>query len=252
MPWALVVDAVVAVLLVATIAYAVVLNRKLSQLRHNKEELIKLIATFNEAMARADTGVQRLRKTSVETGRSLQEQLERAQAVRDDLAYMVERGDNIANRLEAGVRTARAMDGYTPPPEPAPPANSETESPPALPGGGRPGSPAAAAREILAAAEDPESGATSSMLSRLVREAADEAGRNDSPEPAPREAVSRDSAARDAGTEEPRRPPRRPSSLADRLRPETEDGDQAPYKSEELGERSATEQELLRALQSSR
>jgi hypothetical protein len=40
----------------------------------------------------------------------LQERVEKAQSLRDDLAFMIERADTMANRLENAVRSAR-VDG---------------------------------------------------------------------------------------------------------------------------------------------
>jgi hypothetical protein len=79
-------DVVIVLLLVPTIVYAVMLNRKLETLRRNREDLAKMIGAFQEATARA---------------------MEKAQTLRDDLAFMTERADSMANRLEAQLREAR-------------------------------------------------------------------------------------------------------------------------------------------------
>ncbi len=52
MPFSLALDVLVAVLLVITIGYAVVLNWRLGRLRHDKSDLDKLAATFNKATQR--------------------------------------------------------------------------------------------------------------------------------------------------------------------------------------------------------
>ncbi len=108
MDYVLVLDVIVAVLLVATIVYAVLLNRRLSVLRRNGEEMARLIARFNEATVRAESSIPRLRKTAEDAGDALQERVEKALALRDDLAFMIERADAMADRLETSVRTARA------------------------------------------------------------------------------------------------------------------------------------------------
>ena len=103
----LVLDIVIALLLVATIIYAVILNRQLGALRRNKDELSKVIANFNEATIRAESAIPRLKRAAEESKLSLQERIDKAQALRDDLSFMIERGDNMANRLENSVRQAR-------------------------------------------------------------------------------------------------------------------------------------------------
>jgi hypothetical protein len=108
MEYTIILDMIVAVLLAATIGYAVMLNRRLSALRKNRDDLAKLILNFNDATVRAEQSIPKLRKAAEEAGTSLQERVEKAQALRDDLAFMIERADTMANRLENGVRSARS------------------------------------------------------------------------------------------------------------------------------------------------
>ena len=100
MDYKLILDTVIILLLVATIGYAVTLNRQLRALRRNRDELAKLISTFNEATMRAEAGVPKLRKVVEEASEELQEQVDKAMALRDDLAFMVERADAAADRLD--------------------------------------------------------------------------------------------------------------------------------------------------------
>ncbi len=103
MPFLLVLDILVATLLVVTIGYAAVLNRRLRALRRGKGELEDLAVTFSNSTQRAEESIGRLR----ETAQSLQGKLETAQSLRDDLAFLVERGAAVADRLENAVRAAR-------------------------------------------------------------------------------------------------------------------------------------------------
>ena len=107
MDYKLVLDVMVAALLLVTIIYAWVLNQRLSQLRRNRDDLAKVVASFNDATARAEAGIPKLRKAAEETGLALQERVEKAQSLRDDLAFMIERADAMADRLEEAVRVAR-------------------------------------------------------------------------------------------------------------------------------------------------
>ena len=96
-------DIAFAVLLVITIGYAVVLNRKLGNLRRHKEELEKLALTFSQSTTRADDSIQRL-KSSTDV---LQKGINKAQGLRDDLSFLIDRGTLAADRLEEGVRGTR-------------------------------------------------------------------------------------------------------------------------------------------------
>jgi len=100
-------DLVIAVLLIATIGYAITLNNRLTALRRNRDQMSKIIASFNEATVRAESSIPKLRRAADEAGNGLQERVEKAQSLRDDLAFMIERADTMANRLENAVRSAR-------------------------------------------------------------------------------------------------------------------------------------------------
>ncbi len=100
-------DVVIIALLVPTIVYAVILNRRLEALRRNRDDLAKMIAAFNEATVRAEAGIPKMRKAAQDAGEALQTHMEKAQTLRDDLAFMTERADSMANRLEGQLREAR-------------------------------------------------------------------------------------------------------------------------------------------------
>jgi len=100
-------DVVVVALLVPTIVYAVILNRKLEGLRRNRDELAKMISAFQDATVRAEAGIPKMKGAVEEVGSTLKDAMDRAQTLRDDLAFMSERADSMANRLEAQLREAR-------------------------------------------------------------------------------------------------------------------------------------------------
>lgn len=112
MPYAFILDVLVAVLLVVTIIYAVMLNRRLARLRKDKDELEALARTFGEATARADDSIGTLRNTAD----ALDQRIEKAQALRDDLVFLMDRGGSVADRLEDSVRSARDDLGMGPSP----------------------------------------------------------------------------------------------------------------------------------------
>lgn len=149
MDYKLVLDVIVAILLATTIVYAVILNSRLAQLRKNRDELARLVAAFNDATARAEGGIPKLRRATEEAGATLQERVEKAQSVRDDLAFMIERADNMASRLEGAVRTAREA---KPAPAPAPAAAAPSRPTTAT----RPTPTAAPVVASLAADEEPD------------------------------------------------------------------------------------------------
>src|SRR5215831_17125207 len=100
-------DLVVILLLVPTIVYAGILNRRLGALRRSRDELARIVASFNDATLRAEAGIPKLKKATTEANQTLKERVDKAQTLRDDLAFMIQRAEELANRLEAGVRAAR-------------------------------------------------------------------------------------------------------------------------------------------------
>ncbi len=107
MSFPLALDILVAALLVITIVYAVILNRRLGAFRSHKSELEALAASFTEATRRADDSVGKLKVMAAD----LQTRLDKAQALHDDLVFLIDRGGSEADRLEETVRKARDENG---------------------------------------------------------------------------------------------------------------------------------------------
>lgn len=113
----LILDLVMVGLLAATIAYAIILNKEIIKLRESRGEMNDLIRGLNEAMARAETGVRGLKKTAYDTGEDLQRTVAKAQTLRDELEFMIEAADAMANRL-GGVGDDRSKPGARGPARP--------------------------------------------------------------------------------------------------------------------------------------
>src|SRR6056297_1050941 len=107
MSFALLFDIVVAFLLLATIIFAVILNRKLSMIHNSREELQALLDHFSKSLNRAEDGILELRKAANSIGEGLDSQIKKTVTLKDDLAFLIERGENLANQLEEGIRKAR-------------------------------------------------------------------------------------------------------------------------------------------------
>lgn len=95
----IIIDVVMVGLLAATIAYAIILNRQIIALRESRGEMAELIQGLNDAMARAEAGVRTLKKAAGDTGEDLQRTVNKAQTLRDELEFMIEAADALANRL---------------------------------------------------------------------------------------------------------------------------------------------------------
>lgn len=100
-------DAIVALLLIATIGYSMVLNRRLGAVRNDREKFEALVKNLNTASHRAEAAVASLRVTADDLSRRLEKKVEEARALADDLTYMIERGDTIADKLANQIRAGR-------------------------------------------------------------------------------------------------------------------------------------------------
>jgi hypothetical protein len=117
MLWSLLLDVVVAGLLVATIAYAVRLSRRLAVLREDRQQLQDMIKGLQKATQQAEEAVGGLRLGAADAGKGLHNIVERAQGLKADLLFITEKADSAADRLEAALKTQReaASPAETPP-----------------------------------------------------------------------------------------------------------------------------------------
>ncbi len=107
MEWTL--ELILVVLLIAMLFHAIRLERALGVLRRDRTALEQLVAGFNTSTHLAESGIQRLRAAADGAGREIETQLAKSVSLKDDLAFLTERGDRLADRLDALVREARPM-----------------------------------------------------------------------------------------------------------------------------------------------
>ena len=110
-PYALFLDIGIACLLVVTIAYAWILNRKLTSLRQAKSELGKQIMEFQKATESAEVSLTGMRNAAEQAGGPLQEQIDRADRSHAELKFLVDTADGIAERLEGALASSRRPAG---------------------------------------------------------------------------------------------------------------------------------------------
>ena len=106
MSLSLLLDGVVILLLLATICYAAVLNRRLARLRAAKTEMEKLFKDFGGAAADALEALSSLSTEGQGRLKDLDRRIEQGRALADDLVFLIERAGPIADRLEATPQRA--------------------------------------------------------------------------------------------------------------------------------------------------
>lgn len=107
MEWTL--ELVLIVLLGATLFQAIRLERALGVLKRDRASLESLVVGFNASTHQAESGIQRLRSAVDGAGRQIDAQLSKSVSLKDDLAFLTERGDRLADRLDTLVRSARPL-----------------------------------------------------------------------------------------------------------------------------------------------
>lgn len=118
-----VLDLALIVLLVATLFHALRLERALGVLKRDRAALEGLVASFQSSTQAAEQGIERLRGAADGTGRTLSRQMERGAGLKEDLVFLCERAERLADRLDAAVRAYR----------PAMPDRTHLLSPPSPP-----------------------------------------------------------------------------------------------------------------------
>jgi Domain of unknown function (DUF6468) len=122
----LLINGALAVLLLATLVYAVKLNRRIGDLRRNRLDLDQAVQRFAAASADADRTMARLAELANGQGRALQDALKKGGGLVDDLKFLIERADTAADRLESAVAQSRRpqLSSAAPTPAAAPAAKS--------------------------------------------------------------------------------------------------------------------------------
>jgi hypothetical protein len=112
MQWTL--EIALIVLLAVTLFHALRLERALGVLRRDRSALEELVAGFNASTRQAEQGIERLRAAADGTGRQIARQLDAAAALKDDLVFLIERGERLADRLDVLVRAGRQISPEAP------------------------------------------------------------------------------------------------------------------------------------------
>ncbi|MFC4169510.1 DUF6468 domain-containing protein [Teichococcus aestuarii] len=106
--------------LLVALPVAVRLERALTGLRRDREAMAASMKGFAEATREAEGATLRLRAAADSAGRGMAEQTASAQALREDLRFLVERAEGLADRLDAAIRQARGTAPAAARPAPSP------------------------------------------------------------------------------------------------------------------------------------
>ena len=105
----LIVDLAIICLLVPMIVFAHNLNKNLKTLRQNQNSLAQLVAALNEATFKAENSIPKLKSVTEHSSEGFKEVVDSAKELKNDLLFINERADTLADRLENVISTSRGM-----------------------------------------------------------------------------------------------------------------------------------------------
>ncbi len=128
----IILEVVLVGLLAITLVHAMRLERALHALRHDRAALGDAIAGFDSSTREAEVGISRMQLTTADSTKLLGQRIEQGASLKDDLKFLIDRGEAAADRLDAVVRSTRAAASSAPPPataaaEPLPKVRSQAE-----------------------------------------------------------------------------------------------------------------------------
>ena len=105
-----IIDIVIIALLIPTIIYAYNLNKSLNMLRQNQKSLAQLVSALNEATFKAESSIPKLKSVTEHSSEGLKEVVDNAKELKNDLLFINERADNLADRLENVISSSRGIE----------------------------------------------------------------------------------------------------------------------------------------------
>jgi hypothetical protein len=104
----MVLDGTLIVLLAATLGYCTLLYRRLAELRAAQASMKKLIGEFGAATERAQAGLLSIKTTGTELSGVLAERIEKGRAMADELRFINEAANKVADKLDRAIGDGRA------------------------------------------------------------------------------------------------------------------------------------------------
>jgi len=96
-------DGAVAILLLITIGYCVVLYARLNEVRRSNATMKKLMSEFTSATERAQAGLLSIKSTGNELSHALSERIDEARSLKGDLTYITRAAQALAERLDEAL-----------------------------------------------------------------------------------------------------------------------------------------------------
>lgn len=110
----LILDVIVVVSMLLAFAGLMRTQRMLKAVREASRDFSRYVDTMNAAILRAQEVLGDLKEVASERGQRLQERINKAQSLSDELDFMLQSGNKLADRLESGIRGGQKSISQTP------------------------------------------------------------------------------------------------------------------------------------------
>lgn len=97
----------IALLLLITIVFCLILSRRISVFNSNKKELGKFLLDFNDSIMKAEKNINLLKEMGSQVDENLKVQIKRARFLANDLSFLSEKGETVAQSLEGKIHLSR-------------------------------------------------------------------------------------------------------------------------------------------------
>lgn len=110
----LVLNIVISVLLVIIIILFIVFSKRIAVFNSSKKELAKFLEDFQSSIVRAERNINELKAMGDQVDENLKSQIKKARFLANDLSFLTEKGESVANTLDNKISLSRgASQGKT-------------------------------------------------------------------------------------------------------------------------------------------
>lgn len=102
----LLLDSLLLFLLLCAVIYAVRLSRAVNSIHRGKAEIAWLFARFADNISKAEGLLDGMKKYAIETQERHERNKENAKRLESDLTYLIEKGNSLADHLEASISSS--------------------------------------------------------------------------------------------------------------------------------------------------
>jgi len=99
---------IVSILLTIIIVLFIIFSRKISAFNSSKKELAKFLMDFQSSINRAESNINELKEMGTKVDENLKSQIKKARFLANDLSFLTERGEAVADNLDNKVRRVSA------------------------------------------------------------------------------------------------------------------------------------------------